>query len=135
MWLFTDKAFVSAVQSETDPDTIVVRARAEIHLYNFIRSNKDINVENILVTPERDYPYRILLSKDQFKSLMIEAIDDLNYFDFKSHCKAEERFNWQHLEAMTDVWGTMYDSQKRPYTHQGTEWINRRKAKRQLDMY
>ena len=42
MWLFTDKAFVSAVQSETDPDTIVVRARAEIHLYNFIRSNKDI---------------------------------------------------------------------------------------------
>ena len=26
MWLFTDKAFVSAVQSPTDPDMIVVRA-------------------------------------------------------------------------------------------------------------
>ena len=134
MWLFTDKAFVSAVQSPTDPDMIVVRARAEIHLYDFIRSNKDINVENMLVTPERDYPYRIFLTRDQFKSLMIEAIDDLNYFDFKSHCKADERFHRHHLEAMTDVWGIMYDSQKRPYTHQGTAYINRHTAKRELGL-
>ena len=91
MWLFTGDGFYSAVVDQSDRNEIVVRARAKDSLENLISklqyvwTNEDD--ETIICTPDRDYPYRIFISRDTWANYLVDYVTDLEYTDFKSYCR------------------------------------------------
>jgi hypothetical protein len=77
MWICFNNAFVSAVEAYDDTDTLVVRARHKDHLPALF---PDHSVE---VHHDRDYRYRILVSKQEFAEMVQNNIMNINYNNFK----------------------------------------------------
>jgi len=64
--------------------------------------------ENIIVTPYRDYPYRIAaLRTDWVQYLERYAYEEMTYPNFKSAC-GKAGMDVAQLRALGDVWQTMY---------------------------
>jgi len=77
MWIFTQGGLLSAVQHTSDKDLVFVRARRRAHLlYHF-------PLHQPLYTPHGDYHWRIVVSKQQFASVVAEAAMQINYPNFK----------------------------------------------------
>jgi|TARA_R110000823_G_scaffold239935_1_gene365020 hypothetical protein len=114
MWLFTGDGFYSAVVDQSDRNEIVVRARAKDSLENLISklqyvwTNEDD--ETIICTPDRDYPYRIFISRNTWANYLVDYVTDLEYTDFKSYCrKFGAHSTEKRLHALSEVWGIMYE--------------------------
>ena len=70
----------------------------------------------IQTTPERDYPFRVSVPREVWVAYVQRTARDIDYNDFKSHCKAltgygmaEAGLTSQQLMAMGMVWAVMYD--------------------------
>lgn len=100
MWLFTTNGFISIV--EHDADHLVVRARDSFSLSPLVQS---YNVE-IRSTPTADYPYRIFLSKDQFKNYLHNQAGLINYKNFKSEVAITRGKKFS--DALLKVWSAMH---------------------------
>lgn len=100
MWLFTTNGFISIV--EHDADHLVVRARDSFSLLPLVQS---YNVE-IRRTPSADYPYRIFLSKDQFKNYLHNQAGLINYKNFKSEVAITRGKKFS--DALLKVWSAMH---------------------------
>ena len=101
MWLFTTTGFISIV--EDDADHLVVRARDSLSLSPLVQS---YNVE-IRSTPTADYPYRIFLSKDQFKNYLHNQTGLINYKNFKSEVAITR--GKKFANALLSVWSAMHE--------------------------
>ena len=101
MWLFTTTGFISIV--EDDADHLVVRARDSFSLSPLTQS---YNVE-IRSTPTADYPYRIFLSKDQFKNYLHNQTGLINYKNFKSEVAITR--GKKFANALLSVWSAMHE--------------------------
>ena len=101
MWLFTTTGFISIV--EDDADQLIVRARDSFSLSPLAQS---YNVE-IRSTPTADYPYRIFLSKDQFKNYLHNQAGLINYKNFKSEVAITR--GKKFANALLSVWSAMHD--------------------------
>ena len=101
MWLFTTIGFISIV--EDDADHLVVRARDSFSLSPLAQS---YNVE-IRSTPTADYPYRIFLSKDQFKNYLHNQTGLINYKNFKSEVAITR--GKKFANALLSVWSAMHE--------------------------
>ena len=101
MWLFTTTGFISIV--EHDADHLVVRARDSFSLSPLVQS---YNVE-IRSTPTADYPYRIFLSKDQFKNYLHNQTGLINYKNFKSEVAITR--GKKFANALLSVWSAMHE--------------------------
>jgi hypothetical protein len=101
MWLFTTTGFISIV--EDDADQLIVRARDSFSLSPLAQS---YNVE-IRSTPTADYPYRIFLSKDQFKNYLHNQTGLINYKNFKSEVAITR--GKKFANALLSVWSAMHD--------------------------
>ncbi len=119
MWVFTTHGFYSVVCTSDDHSVVLVRARDSESLENLIgflnegdtggegHDHRYAN-ENIIVTPYRDYPYRIAaLRTDWAQYLERYAYEELTYPNFKSAC-SRAGMNAAQLGALGDVWQTMY---------------------------
>ena len=101
MWLFTTTGFISIV--EDDADQLIVRARDSFSLSPLAQS---YNVE-IRSTPTADYPYRIFLSKDQFKNYLHNQTGLINYKNFKSEVAIIR--GKKFANALLSVWSAMHE--------------------------
>ena len=101
MWLFTTTGFISIV--EDDADQLIVRARDSFSLSPLAQS---YNVE-IRSTPTADYPYRIFLSKDQFKNYLHNQAGLINYKNFKSEVAITR--GKKFADALLSVWSAMHE--------------------------
>ena len=101
MWLFTTTGFISIV--EDDADQLIVRARDSFSLSPLAQS---YNVE-IRSTPTADYPYRIFLSKDQFKNYLHNQAGLINYKNFKSEVAITR--GKKFANALLSVWSAMHE--------------------------
>ena len=101
MWLFTTTGFISIV--EDDADQLIVRARDSFSLSPLAQS---YNVE-IRSTPTADYPYRIFLSKDQFKNYLHNQTGLINYKNFKSEVAITR--GKKFANALLSVWSAMHE--------------------------
>ena len=100
MWLFTTTGFISIV--EHDANQLVVRARDSLSLSPLAQSyNLDIRS-----TPTADYPYRLLLSKDQFKNYLHNQAGLIDYKNFKSEVATTRGKSFANVLAK--VWSTMH---------------------------
>lgn len=83
MWVFTQGGLLSAVQHQTDPDLLVVRARQREHLkYHF-------PLHEPFHTPGSDYHWRVIATKEQFASVLVAAAMKIDYSNFKDSVSDE----------------------------------------------
>jgi hypothetical protein len=101
MWLFTKEGFVSVV-SNREGDGLVVRARDKRALDGISESGG----VPIAKSPKSDYPYRVFVSKQEFRSWISSEVSDLNYTNFKS--KVGQTRGSQYSNALHEVWATMH---------------------------
>jgi len=100
MWLFTSSGFISIV--EKDADRLAVRARDSLSLSSLAQS---YGVE-IRSTPTADYPYRIFITKDQFKNWLSNQPGQIDYKNFKSEVSITRGKNFAN--ALLKVWSAMH---------------------------
>ena len=100
MWLFTSSGFISIV--EKDADHLAVRARDVLSLSCLAQS---YGVE-IRSTPTADYPYRIFITKDQFKNWLSNQPGQIDYKNFKSQVSITRGKKFVH--ALHEVWSVMH---------------------------
>lgn len=103
MWVFTQHGFISAVQHFDKKSAVVVRARDKKALAR-IAELYDLEIKN---TPENDYPYRVLASREQFARYLMDEVAALNYTNFKDRLHYSRGDNYYY--AASQVWDTMHD--------------------------
>lgn len=133
MWLFTKQGFTSIVQykASKDPnkngghyklamenphtDYVLVRARIKADLEAIeTKSGLDLHIQT---DPGADYAHRGLVSKEEWKSYLCMAVDDI---DYDSHFKEVTRDNAPNVSgrysAMMSVWSAFAKLQDlKPY--------------------
>lgn len=77
MWICFNNAFVSAIENINNPNMLVIRARHKDHLNNLFPD------ATVTVTPNRDYRYRIDVTKQEFADMVSKNIMNINYNNFK----------------------------------------------------
>src|SRR5690242_9786528 len=79
MWIFTRYGFYSIASAHrpdgsADPDTVMVRARRQVHLQRLQARFPAIAGAAISTSDERDYRYRILAAKTAWVSVVSETL-------------------------------------------------------------
>lgn len=81
MWVFRNNAFVSAVEDRDMPDQLWVRARVRGDIERFF---KGCVIGEVIQTDQADYRFRVVVDRGTFKQALIEAVNELDYDNFKS---------------------------------------------------
>ena len=85
MWLCLNDSFLSVVTDKTDSSRLLVRARRQKDLVNAV--GPDAKIENTL---DHDYHWRTYISREDFKLLMMDRIDGIDYPNFKDSVKDDD---------------------------------------------
>jgi len=101
MWVFTQDGFISAVDNNQMPGKLTVRARDRKSLELL----SDVTGSAIIELPNRDYEYRVYVTRDDFASFLVSHVDHLDYSNFKNRIW-DTRGEVYH-DACSDVWGAM----------------------------
>lgn len=102
MWVFTETGFVSAVVSLHNREQFIVRARDRQSLES-ISEMADVAIH---ATPERDYPFRVFVTRDQFAEWMSVAMATMEYNNFKSRVTVTRGADF--VDALHSVWSVMH---------------------------
>lgn len=100
MWIFLNDAFLSVVGHRDDSSKLLVRARREADILRCFPDSTPIRTE------EADYRWRITVDRGAMKQAMSEAVDRIDYPNFKDSIREPKR----HDLAMR-VWGVMAELQ------------------------
>lgn len=103
MWVFTQQGFVSIVDNRQSPGKLTVRSRDKASLEPISARTG----EKILELPNRDYEYRIYITREQLADWLVDQVDHLTYSNFKSRI-SKTRGAVYH-GACDAVWGVMHD--------------------------
>lgn len=104
MWVFLNNAMLSAVAHRNKPGHFMVRARLKGDLERVFPG------ATVSRTPSADYVYRCTVSKRKLKDAMEDAIDSIDYPNFKSSIKPADR---ARSTAYHGVWDVMMDAQRK----------------------
>ena len=103
MWVFTETGFVSAVRPNASSTNMRVRARDRQSLESIAYM---FTVE-IGHSPQRDYPYRVEITGDQFAQWLSQMVQNMEYTNFKSQVYGTRGSKFAH--ACGSVWATMHE--------------------------
>ena len=101
MWLFTETGFLSAVRHSESPDALIVCARDEESLRGLCEAART----QIMATPEHDYPFRTMVSKDLFAGWVLEQVSKVDCTNYKAHMWSQRP---EFGDAAHDVWVAMH---------------------------
>lgn len=93
MWVFTKHGLLSIVEHRNDKDFLCVRARQAHHL------TKNFPNTVPMYTPDADYHWRLVLSRNVVRKKMIELVDLIDYPNFKD--AADEDLQGPYLRVWT----------------------------------
>jgi len=100
MWVFTQKGFVSTVSSGTNNE-LVVRSRDRASLSEL----SEMTGSPILELPNRDYEYRVFVSRRQYADWLSTQVDGLDYTNYKD--RVWDRLGDDYHNATSMVWVAM----------------------------
>lgn len=90
MWIFTQDGYISVVQhfTPTPGAELLMRSRSAGHLADLLclvitEEEADARIQ---VTPDHDYPYRIVVSRELFGQVVAASMARLDYSNFKGRC-------------------------------------------------
>ena len=118
MWSFTETGFHSVVAydpsrddsglelpTEAEPrDLLLVRARAEEDLTNLL-GVLELPASRAVATPRADYPWRAVLSRDEWSRFLATETERLDYPNFKS--RVQRQSGSHRHDAYMRVWSAM----------------------------
>ncbi len=101
MWVFTSGGFVSIVENYNQPGFLLVRARKEEHLREFLsaQGQLDTAAHEISETPGRDYRWRASVSAQKLEEISLLNVRAIKYTNFKNSIRDGE---YRHVAS--DVW-------------------------------
>ena len=101
MWIFTSGGFVSIVENYNQPGFLLVRARKEEHLREFLsaQGQLDTTAHEISETPGRDYRWRASVSAQKLEEISLLNVRAITYTNFKNSIRDGE---YRHVAS--DVW-------------------------------
>jgi hypothetical protein len=118
MWIFTQYGFYS-IASASRPDgsiddqSVMVRARCGAHLRSLQKRFPALAVGDILEWPNRDYRYRLIISKQFWATIMGELAQEQKWSNFKDEAaKYQGTSGRAYVQALHDVWAVMYRLQQ-----------------------
>lgn len=125
MWLFTTIGFYSAVRVADKDRDCIPKGRDPEEQYIMIRGRVREDVENLAVLlkescitesePEilewvgRDYPYRVIIEKDEWVELLSELADMVDYSNFKNTVK--KCAGVARAGLYSRIWGVMLSAE------------------------
>jgi len=102
----TTEGYFSIVAHKDRKGYVLVRARRKEHLValrkKYGMSLRDVRIQS---TPKADYPYRIMVWKSQIARIMNDAVERIDYHNFKDEIKEDKDYH----EFLFDTW---YASQR-----------------------
>lgn len=113
MWCFTRYGFLSIACAQRkdgslDPDTVMLRARSKDHLRCLQERLPSLATYPILATPKADYPYRIIVPKSLWATLLSEVAIEQTWSNFKNEVAAfQGEGGRDYVRALHDVWARM----------------------------
>jgi hypothetical protein len=132
MWLFTKIGFFSGTlanfESKSYADMprpsdwqttpyIMVRGRVRDDLVRLVEFNtaRGGSAPAIFSLPNHDYPYRVLMNKDEWVMLVAALVADVDYSNFKnavtSNARTREEGDARH-DLYLDVWRVLYGAER-----------------------
>lgn len=114
MWVFTRDGFFSVVQDHHDPSTVWIRARSRADMVRLVnRFTFAVKRPKIVVTPERDYRYRIKSSKQAWSVVMEREAAAIDYGNFKGSIPHDDKVRHRML---MDIWARLvqYQNESNP---------------------
>jgi hypothetical protein len=104
MWIFTGKGFFSIVEHNARPDDLLVRARAEEDINQFLDMLRgcpeDYQYE---ATPDADYGYRLVAPKREVAEIIGKLTADIDYTNFKASIHGDGIRDVAYMQ----LWATM----------------------------
>ena len=119
MWLFTRYGFYSIAcarhpNGSLDPATVMVRARRVAHLTNLQKRFPALGGADILTLPNRDYGYRLIVSKEVWVGIVAELAQEQEWSNFKNEVAAYQgKADSEYVHALQEVWSVMYTLQEK----------------------
>lgn len=98
MWIYTPSGFVSAVAKSKNSTDLTVRGRDRQSLDELAA----LTGNAVTIGEGTDYPYRVIVPREQFKSWLTQQVDDLDYGNFKSEAAAVRGYDYAH--TLGKVW-------------------------------
>ena len=116
MWIITTHGFLSIVEDELDPSTVLVRGRdyndvlTAARLYVRATGEAGARAEEIVQkTPEADYLYRFWASKSDFEPVILDLFRSVKYPNFKN---AVKDIDPERAYTYGLVWSDLYEIQQ-----------------------
>jgi hypothetical protein len=100
MWVYTTHGFFSAVVLQQDDTQVMVRARAFKDIESLCKDLK-IPLTHISKTPNADYGFRIVMSRDRWSQWLDMQTRRMDYGNFKS---AVAQVDTERAHGYHDVW-------------------------------
>lgn len=116
MWLTTPTGFYSAVQHNTEPDTLVVRTRVysdALALATFLVARnkksygKAIPTELIKTKDYSDYPWRVFVARRHWVDFVAFQAQTISYGNFKSEVGRVQGYDRAHVYS--NVWSDLLE--------------------------
>lgn len=109
MWIYTPKGAYSIVElqdqgvpkTEVGSDILICRARKREHLENLGYTRMQI-----MSTPNNDYPFRVLVSREEISDRIRNVVAGINYGNFKDAATKAGLPS----EMLFDIWATTHKS-------------------------
>lgn len=120
MWIFTNDAFISAVQDKKDSNLIMCRARIMGDLEAFLSfapkgylERSMMNGDAITETNEADYRFRLRMTRNDFEQTVLRHAMGINYTNFKSSIVETSPTGKERHRVYLQVWHVMNSWQLR----------------------
>lgn len=115
MWIMTQDGFFSVVARHGKDERLTVRARSRADLdrlhkrYPTLVPALDSNAE---YAANRDYPWRVVMSRNAFARVMSAEVIDLDYSNFKN--AVAKRLGNDREDTYHTVWDVLRDIEGEP---------------------
>lgn len=111
MWVFSQQGFVSIVRNRNDHRYMLLRAREKADLMHFAELAREAGVPfgEVEDTPWADYAYRVELKENHARLLIMHAVKNIEYDNFKASVHGEPERDAAYMR----IWRAMYDFQER----------------------
>jgi hypothetical protein len=117
MWLFTRYGFFSVAcarrpNDSIDPDNVMIRSRRKAHLQNLQTRFHELAAAELIALPDRDYRYRLIVSKPLWSKIVAELTNEQDWSNFKNEAaRFQGTRGSDYIHALHRVWEVMYEFQ------------------------
>jgi hypothetical protein len=123
MWIFTRYGFYSVAcgrkqNGSIDPEIMMIRARSREHLEALKSRFPVLETAEIVTLHDRDYRWRLLVSKKVWTEIVGELANEQEWSNFKNEvARYQGAGGAAYVDSLHGVWEQMYALQSKKPAH------------------